>query len=111
MKINPRTILYLILIALCITGAITGSFFDLQISEKIYIGDSLPAKLISFYGICFLRFMFLLFGSSVQTALGKILKGLAKSNYRRHFYLPVLFDCRALRSEDIKRSAICRETH
>ena len=45
MKKNPRTILYLILIALCITGAITGSFFDLQISEKIYIGDSLPADM------------------------------------------------------------------
>lgn len=59
MKKNPRTILYLILIALCITGAITGSFFDLQISEKLYIGDSLPAKLISlftvfvFCGSCF----------------------------------------------------------
>lgn len=48
MKKNPRTILYLILIVLCITGAITGSFFDLRISEKLYIGDCLPAKLISF---------------------------------------------------------------
>ena len=59
MKKNPRTILYLILMALCITGAITGSFFDLQISEKLYIGDNLPAKLISlftvfvFCGSCF----------------------------------------------------------
>lgn len=48
MKMNSRTGLYLILIVLCIAGIITGSFFDLQISETLYAGDSLFSKIICF---------------------------------------------------------------
>lgn len=48
MKRTSRTGLYLILIILCVIGIITGSFYDLPISKTVYIGDSLPSKLISF---------------------------------------------------------------
>ena len=48
MKKTSRTGLYLILIILCVIAIIIGSFYDLPISETVYIGDSLPSKLISF---------------------------------------------------------------
>lgn len=48
MKKTSRTGLYLILIVLCVIGAIAGSFFDLPVSKALCLGDSLPAKVISF---------------------------------------------------------------
>ena len=45
---NKRTVLYLILIVLSVAAISAGTFLDLSISEKLYIGDCLPAKIISF---------------------------------------------------------------
>lgn len=48
MKKSSRTIIYFILMILCISGAVVGTFLDLPISEKLYAGDVFPAKAISF---------------------------------------------------------------
>ena len=46
MRKTSRTGLYLILIILCVIGIVTGTFFDLPISEALYNGDSLAVKII-----------------------------------------------------------------
>lgn len=48
MRKTSKTVLYLILIVLCVIGIAAGSFFDLAVSEALYTGDSLAFRLIGF---------------------------------------------------------------
>ena len=51
MRKTSKTVLYLILIVLCVIGIAVGSFFDLPVSETLYTGDSLAFRLIGFVTI------------------------------------------------------------
>ena len=48
MRKTSKTVLYLILIVLCVIGIAAGSFFDLAVSEALYTGDSLAFRVIGF---------------------------------------------------------------